>query len=479
MISTLIGWYRPRYLTALVYMFQSTEYQILPFLRWCWRTKDFDAVMYRRKLDPTRAARLLLLALRVGVVLQLAAAAALIIFGSTGHIIGGVSFGLALAISYPIIWPHLLVVPVLAGRILITQPRERQLVTDSEKIFAEHPGVKIAVAGSYGKTTMKELLRTVLSEALVVAATPANKNVSLSHATFATQLKGNEDIIIIEYGEAAPGDVARFAAITHPTHAVITGLAPAHLDQYKSLQAAGEDIFSLVRYVKNKHFYVNIASKSVAPFIKDSYQTFDTTEALGWKVHKVQIDIDKTSFTLKKGKREIALESQLIGRHQVGFLAFVAALGIDLGLSDKQIKSGIAKTTPFEHRMQPYQLNDAWIIDDSYNGNIEGIRAGTLLLKELTAKRKIYVTPGLVEQGDEKPRVHREMGQLIADANPDVVVLMQNSTTNYIEAGLKEAKFSGEVRHETDPLAFYANLNQFVANGDLVLLQNDWTDNYV
>src|SRR6185503_13001801 len=106
-----------------------------------------------------------------------------------------------------------------------------------------------------------------------------------------------------------------------------------------------------------------------------------------------------------------------------------AALAHQFGLSKAQIKAGIAATKPFEHRMEPYQLAGAWVIDDSYNGNIDGIRAGTQLLKDLPAKRKIYVTPGLVDQGQESGKIHEEMGRLIASARPDMVVLMEHSVT--------------------------------------------------
>ena len=126
--------------------------------------------------------------------------------------------------------------------------------------------------------------------------------------------------------------------------------------------------------------------------------------------------------------------------------------------------------------MRPYQLSGAWIIDDTYNGNIEGMKAGLALLKDLEAKRKIYVTPGLVDQGAEEKRVHRELGEAIADASPDKVILMRHSVTPFILDGLRD--FKGELIVEDDPLDFYANLDKFVAAGDLVLMQNDWPDNY-
>ena len=70
------------------------------------------------------------------------------------------------------------------------------------------------------------------------------------------------------------------------------------------------------------------------------------------------------------------------------------------------------------------------------------------------------------------------MGGLIAAAHPDIVVLMRNSATDHILAGLKQDAFAGEVLVEDDPLGFYVNLQAFVAAGDVVLMQNDWTDNY-
>lgn len=474
----LISLYRPGFPTALVYMLQSTEYQVPAYLAWFWRTANFNGVMHRRSLDRTKAARLLLSALRLGIVIQILLGAGLVVWGFTNDQPLAADGGLVMLASYPVLWAHLLIVPLIFGRLLISGPAEKRLIAESARVFANHPGAKIAVAGSYGKTTMKELLATVLAEGLAVAATPANKNVSSSHAYFARKLSGKEDVLIIEYGEGAPGDVERFARITAPTHAVITGLAPAHLDQYKTLAAAGHDIFSVTDYLHDQQVYVNDESPDLASFLKPAYTRFNATGALGWKVKDVEVTLQGTSFTLVKGKRSLLLSSGLVGRHQIGFLSLVASLGLRLGLTAEQVKAGVARTRPFEHRMQPYQLSGAWIIDDTYNGNLEGLRAGTQLLAELPAKRKIYVTPGLVDQGAEKERVHIAAGRLIAAAKPDITVLMQNSVTDFIVLGLREAGYDGELRIESDPLDFYSNLNHFVAAGDLVLMQNDWTDNY-
>ena len=403
---------------------------------------------------------------------------ALIYLGHWHQLTGGVYFGLAVVIAYPLVWAYATTLPLLIGQKLIIAPREQRLVAASAKIFAAHRGVRIAIAGSYGKTTMKEVLATVLAEGKNIASTPANRNVATSHAYFARNLVGNEDVLIIEYGEGAPGDVARLARLTHPTHAIITGLAPAHLDHYKTLEAAGQDIFTVADNIPAEQVYVNHQSLVVDPFVRPGFKLFDTRQALGWRVEKIQTALDGTSFVLKKGSKSLPMRSGLVGRHQVSYLAFVATLALQLGLTEQQVQAGIAKTKPFEHRMQPYTLSSAWIIDDTYNGNLEGIRVGTQLLKDLEADRKIYVTPGLVDQGEATARVHIEVGELIAAAQPDLVVLMQNSVTSFIQQGLAKANFTGRVQIEAVPLEFYTNLNHFVAAGDLVVMQNDWTDNY-
>lgn len=510
----LLSFYSWRYPITLVYMLQSVEYRPGPYLAWFWRVQNFNKVMQRRSLDRTRAAQMLLLVVTLGVLMQVAIGIALLLwwyFGFTlqlfghswTHVWGDWRLGAFLVASYPLTIAHLVAIPLLLGDWFVVRPAQQRTIRRSERLFKNHGGIKLAVAGSYGKTTMKEILLTVLSAGKKVAATPANKNVPTSHAQFADRLSGREDIVIIEYGEGQPGDVGRLARQTHPTHAVITGIAPAHLDRYKTLARAAKDIFSVADYVAPKQVYVNVDSSDAKPYVTKRMRGYDSRNAIGWKVSAVKVSMEGTKFTLskkttteeapsksktkkasaktKKPKttmHKLQLTSKLLGRHQVGPLAFAAAFALEQGMTDEQVAAGVAATAPFEHRMQPYVMNGAWIIDDTYNGNLEGVRAGTQLLHELPARRKWYVTPGLVDQGNDTTRVHRHMGELIAAAKPDTVVLIANSVTSYIQAGLRAGGFEGELYVESNPLHFYTNLQYFVAAGDLVLMQNDWTDNY-
>lgn len=476
--KTIYSIYRPKFAKSVVYMLQATEYQVPAYLKWFWRTEDFSRVMYRKTLIRTRPARMLLLAMTIGLLVSYLSAATLAyIAWETGQ--SSLYFiATAIFLATPLGLAHLIVLPLELGRLFIIKPLHGRKISKSKKTLSRHPATKIAVAGSYGKTTVKEILLKVLAEGKKVAATQANMNVPISHARFAAKLNGDEEVLIIEYGEGAPGDVEKFVRITEPDIGIITGLAPAHLDKYKTLKAAGKDIFSLADSLSPEMVYVNSDSEAIKPFMKDGFITYDSEKVDGWKISDIKISIEGLSFKMQKGNKILKLNSRLLGRHLVGPLALAAALADKFGLNPRQIVAGVSNVKPFEHRMNQYHLKDAWIIDDTYNGNIDGMKAGLELLKELPAKRKIYVTPGLVDQGAETERVHLKLGEYIADSSPDLVVLMKHTVTAFIVEGLESNKFKGKVRIEEDPLNFYTNLEHFVAAGDLVLMQNDWPDNY-
>lgn len=477
-MKKLFSRYSPKYSTAIVYMLQSTEYRAPEYLAWLKRVTNFNQVMYRRTLDKTKVARLLLLAVRLGIFIQILVGLIISYLGFIDSTYLLVVVGVVVILLYPFVWAYFLVAPLQLGRWFIINPRYRKQIKQSEKIFSSSKAYKIAVAGSYGKTSMKELLNTVLSEGKKVVATPENKNVAISHARFAKKLTGEEEVLIIEFGEEEPGDVLAFAKTTHPDIGIITGLAPAHLNSYGTLEAAGADIFSLADYVGKDNTFVNTQSESVNDFLKPEFNTYNCEHAVGWDISKVKVDFSGTSFEMDKDGEKLVLHSGLMGLHQVGPLACVAAIAHKLGLSKEQIENGIANTVAYEHRMQPRQISGAWVIDDTYNGNIEGMKAGLKLLEQLPGKRKIYVTPGLVDQGEENERVHLELGQAIAAAKPDKVVLMYNSATRFIQNGLDVGSYKGEIQIEHYPLDFYTNLEHILATGDVVLMQNDWTDNY-
>ncbi len=471
--------YSPKFPVLITYMLQSSEYHVLDYLIWFWKTDDFSKVQKRKELQKTQVAKLILLTLRIGIIFQIIFGLSLIYLNIVNKLVGGWGFGLGVIILYPVLWSQIITIPVFLARVLYINPKQKLMIKNSKNIFHKSQALKIAVCGSYGKTSMKELLLKVFASEKKVAATVGNMNVATSHASFAKSLNGDEEVLILEFGEGRPGDVYSFSNTFGPDIAVITGISPAHLDKYKTMDNVSKDILSVTKFVKPKNVYVNNESNYLRSFLKNQKFNKYSKDGIGdFKAVNIKNDLSGLRFDLTNKSETIKIRTKLLGRHQIGPLSSAAILALSQGISIKAIEKALNGIEPYEHRMSQYELNGAVIIDDSYNGNIEGIEAGCKLLKELKANRKIYISPGLVDQGKETKNVHLKMGQLIAEAKPDQVVLMENSVLKYIKQGLDQSNFKGDIQIEKDPLFYYNNLKHFVAKGDIVMMQNDWTDNY-
>ncbi|MEP7204849.1 MAG: Mur ligase family protein [Candidatus Saccharibacteria bacterium] len=466
------------YLPTIIYMLQGSDYRPKEYIAWLHRTSDFRGVMRRKKLDYTKKAKLLLAVASVIVLASLVLTIFLVFLSIDSANLLLAALAILLFVISPLIVAYGIVPPLWLGRTYIQEPSQRKMIKAAGQIFANHPAFKVAVAGSYGKTTAKDILRTVIGEGRKVAYTPGNMNTLVGISRFAQSLKGDEEVIIFELGEEKMGDVRELCDLVCPDIGVITGINEAHLSSFGTLERTVSTIFELKDYLGDKPLYKNYESSLVAT--KNNHKdklSFSRDGTNGWRVRDVAIDIHGTTFTIAKRKKKMSVHTGLLGKHNIGMLAVAVDIADSLGLTRVQIAAGIEKTMPFEHRMQPRNLAGAWVIDDTYNGNSQGVSVGLELIQALKAKRRIYVTPGLVEQGDKTREIHQEIGRRIAQV-ADVVVLMNNSVTEYILTGLQEASFDGKLLLIDDPLEFYTNLDHFVASGDVVLMQNDWTDNY-
>lgn len=468
----------PNYPQILIYMLQSCDYDIKSYISWLNRTDDFRQVMIRRELDYTNKAKLLLLFIwLVSIVLYIYSVISIIqSIASQAYFFG--PFGLIVFILTPLIVSYVVIAPLWLGRVLIQDPLERKTIENARQTITKHPAVKIAIVGSYGKTTAKEVLSTILREGKIVAATPGNINTPLGISQFATGLKGDEDVLIFELGEGKPGDIKELCELTQPTIGVMTGISEAHLESFGTIEEITREIFEIAKYLGDKPLYKNAECELIRNRINpDDKFAYTRMGVSVWKLTGAKTDFDGTQIETENGYEKISAHSGLLGYHNVGIVLAATSIANYVGLNSSQIQTGINNIRPFDHRMQPRNVNGAWIIDDTYNGNSQGVKAGLELLKQLNATRRIYVTPGLVEQGSMSQVIHEDIGRQIASV-ADVAVLMRNSVTDDIAKGLQSAGFKGQLKIIDNPKEFYLNIDQFVASGDVVLMQNDWTDNY-
>lgn len=471
----ILSRYRPRFVRSLVYMLQASEYIPRDFLAWYRRAHDFAHVEKRKSIVWTTKAKVLFV---FSWVLLLSWTAGGVAFAYTVENDTVRALVAVLIVLTPFYFPYvLLVINALVN--LAQKPIERDLVRLAEARLAGHPALKIAIAGSYGKTTMREILKTVLSAGLKVAAPPGSYNTPLGIAQFVRTLEGDEDVIVFELGEYYPGDVRRLAKIVRPNIGIITGVNEAHLEKFGSLEKTSETIFELADELGERPLYIN-AENNLAGARARASDTLFSREAVGaWRIAGAQADLRGTSFRMVRGGEIIRASSKLLGLHLVGPLAAAAAIAREVGLSIEQIEAGLRETKAFDHRMQLTVDNTGVItIDDSYNGNPDGVQAVIAFLASLHGHKRYYVTPGLVEMGARTEAVHREIGQRLAEEKIEVIVLIKNSATPFIEMGLKEKGFGGKVLLYDDMPTALTALQQLTASGDVILIQNDWPDQY-
>lgn len=460
-------------------MAQQSEYRPVDFLRWFLRTSDFLNVEQRKKLVMTPKAVILTIILIASTISLYSLAVLTFMEGSEWW-----KFVIApvLVIATPFIIGYG-TAPLLFLWNLIEWPIEAAIVAEAKRQLLDHKGLRIAIAGSFGKTSMREILKTVLGAGKKVAAPGGSYNTPLGLSSFIRKLNDNEDVLIFELGEYYPGDIRRLCHMVRPDMGVITGVNEAHLEKFKSIERARKTIFELADGIAGGPLYVNKENERAKeePSVETRESTFFYSRegVASVTIENPKTGLTGTAFTLRYKGTALECHSRLLGAHHIGPLAAAAHIAFRLGLTPEEVRQGIAETKPFEHRMEPSMGADGVVtLDDSYNGNPDGVRAVIAFLESLTGVRRWYVTPGLVEMGIEKENVHREIGKELARAGIEKVVLIRNSVTPFIEKGLQEEKYKGDVLWFDKALDAFAALPNLTVKGDVVLLQNDWPDQY-
>ncbi|MFB6212217.1 MAG: Mur ligase family protein, partial [Candidatus Magasanikbacteria bacterium] len=437
-MKTLKKWlykYSPYYPKALVYMLQASEYHLKDYINWYQNTTDFSQVEQRQKLEKTPKA-LALLGL-ASILLPLLVLSGAWIFWFTNLPLK--IAGLILVLISPNLLAYLLVPFVFLGNILIQKPIEYFLLKKAKSKLKKHQGLKIAIAGSFGKTTMTEILNSTLSVAKKTKSPPKSYNTPLGISKFINSLEGDEEVLIFEFGEYYPGDIKKLSKLVEPDIGIITGINEAHLKKFKDIKNTTETIFELSDYIQPQNLYINKDSPIAEENAPEKAILYSKKGCNKWKIKNPQTDLPGTKFTIKTKQQKITAESGLVGLHQLGPLSAAVHIADRLSISLDKIKKGLKNTNPVEHRLQPKKLNGGvTLIDDSYNGNPDGVQAAIDFLSSLKDKRRIYLTPGLVEMGPKTEKIHKQIGKKLSEANIEKVILIKNSVTPFIEQGLKE-----------------------------------------
>ncbi|MBR3469269.1 MAG: UDP-N-acetylmuramoyl-tripeptide--D-alanyl-D-alanine ligase [Lachnospiraceae bacterium] len=409
---------------------------------------------------------------------------------------------------------------------VINRPIEKAVnqyyINDAKRILKSVPGLQIiGVTGSYGKTSVKFYLQTLLQGKYNVLVTPESYNTPMGIVkTIRGSLKSTHEIFICEMGARHVGDIKEDTDIVHPHHGVITSVGPQHLETFHSMENIMNTKFELAdclpeggklflngdnEYIqkkaveyKNKIFYYadaadgsaagqaaegqadGSAAGQAAAGQADGSAAGQAAEAQdGYRAKDVAVSQFGTEFTVTapNGEEE-RFQMKLIGAHNVINVVGAIAVAHQFGVSLKELKIPVRRIQPVEHRMKMREQGNVTIIDDAYNSNPVGSKAAVETLAMFDGIR-ILVTPGMVELGDKEDEYNYKFGTYAADCC-DYILIVGKKNRESIRAGVLSKNFPEDkcicVDKLEDALSYAYAIKG--AGHKYILLENDLPDNY-
>ena len=370
----------------------------------------------------------------------------------------------------------------------IAQPVEnhinRGFFKDAQRILNSREDlIKIGITGSYGKTSTKFILGTLLMEKYNTLMTPSSFNTPMGVTRIVReQLKAEHEVFIAEMGARHKGDIAELVELVHPTVGVLTSVGPQHLETFGTIEVVADTKYELIAGLPANGAAFFAADGAICESLYEK-TTLDKTLA-GLEPHAkvrardIAVSNEGSSFTLVCEQGEVRCTTPLLGRHNIQNAVLCASVALHLGLTLEQVASGMSKLEPVEHRLQLIKgAGGVTVIDDAFNANPAGAKAAMEVLGAFPGRR-ICVTPGMVELGAEEKMLNHEFGKQMAAAC-DIAVLIGIKRTEPIYEGLLEAGFEADNVLRVNTLAEATDfINKVSRAGDVVLFENDLPDNY-
>jgi len=288
----------------------------------------------------------------------------------------------------------------------------------------------IALTGSQGKTTVKEMIASILNNSADCLATEANLNNTIGVPLTLLKIEEQHQHVVIEMGANAAGEIAFSVAATEPDIALITCASPAHIEGFGSLQgivvAKGEIIDGLksdgTMVLNADDTYVEDWSARAAGKRAVRFSCENAAgDAQYFASRVVQQDDGTSSFDLHTPKGEQALSIRFLGKHNVLNAVAASAVAMEAGASLTDVAEGLANLNPVSGRLSRLSgMNGCHLIDDSYNASPGSFTAAIDVLSKLAGQR-VLVMGDMGELGEDTDSAHRNIGEYAAGAGIDAL----------------------------------------------------------
>ena len=357
--------------------------------------------------------------------------------------------------------------------------RDAQHILQSRKDL-----IKIGITGSWGKTSVKFILGTMLEEKYHTLVTPSSYNTPMGVTkVIRSSLEPGHRVFVAEMGARHVGDIKEMCRLVHPRYGIITSVGPQHLDTFKTVERVKNTKYELIESLPPDgcSFFSDdggICLDLYGKTVKDRMLAgLDGSRDDVW-AEDISVSCEGSTFILCTHNMRISCSTSLLGELNIRNIVLCAAVCLKLGLSGEQIARGIGKLQPVDHRLQLIaNPGGMTVIDDAFNSNIVGAGQAFKVLSAMKGNR-ILVTPGMVELGDMEADMNREFGRCAAPCC-DTAILIGRKRSTAISEGLREGGFDESRIHVVGSLDEAASLIRTLAKaGDTVLFENDLPDNY-
>jgi UDP-N-acetylmuramoyl-tripeptide--D-alanyl-D-alanine ligase len=331
----------------------------------------------------------------------------------------------------------------------------------------------LAVTGSAGKTTTKEILAHILSTRFRVMKSSGNLNNHIGLPLQLLKLEAEHDLGVVEMGMNHAGEIRALGELAHHDLAVVTAVAPVHLEFFGSLAEIARAKYEIIETLHPGGVAVlNADDDYVCQFGRDfkgKVVRFGIKRSADVSAQKIKLNgAEGSTFELVVGSVGEPVTFPLVGEHNIYNALAAAAAAMERGISPSQAAAALSSVAPPEKRGQVLNLHGATIINDSYNSNPRALQAMIDTLASMKAERRILVVGEMLELGPTAEALHRECGKHAAEKKIDMVIGVRGMARAVAEAACgsgTQAQFVETPEQAGEWLA--RNLRQ----GDAVLLK--------
>jgi UDP-N-acetylmuramoyl-tripeptide--D-alanyl-D-alanine ligase len=334
----------------------------------------------------------------------------------------------------------------------------------------------IAVGGSNGKTTTKELIFSVLRQRFRALASRASFNNDIGVPTTLLELTGEHQVAVLEFGTNHPGELAPLLSLAQPRFGVIPSIGREHLEFFGDLAGVIQEEGYLAEALPaDGRLFLNgdtagaseIIRRCSAPVVRVGF-----AEGNQWRAGHVRTDESGVSFDVDCAVPGFSREFRiaLLGRHQIINALLAAAVGAELGLDAEEVQRGLAECAPAKMRLQRWTLNHVQVLDDSYNANADSMRAALDTLREFPCRgRRVAVLGDMAELGPAAIAAHMEIGRYAAEKGIQHLVVVGQMAAVIGRAAREGGLSSVEDFQDVESAA--AALREYLRPDDVVLLK--------